>query len=576
MLVILLTILAAVVGPASAILMLPSIDWWEYKYQPNSFSEGQTPGIKNARLFIGSNEPLLWPTQITLSSFPLNCNNKSSPVSNFCPLGGLSTLLDSFPPLFDILDDSSWNITIPTFPSLDEATEQSYNRYLEGTVFLLPTGLPSTGQLNPTNISWALSQTVQDFAAAFLFSINEQEGLGPENEIIRWKLSLSNGSQLLRPVTYVACLDKEYEWRNGSLWQLGLYGSDQDPESTILSQWISPGKHNRTWSTDASELLSVWNNLTESAVVWVEPPELGEDVPSIGIVLAAFSNTTNFDQFSYNYSAEIVTCSVFSNWQPVDIYIDPTTDNLVHSLSTNKPLADVGDPNYLGHTSLKPIKFDLEWANWALPSNETVGQLATTLNPTSDEYTCPLLYFGFEMAVSLLITDAISRIGMLDVEIMTEDFATPYWGNAPESYVLFPMNISALAPGNSTEFHATLLRYGYSYSMDGLTRRLAAGILLTHVFIATVFMICITWFGWSCYGLKSLYEIFVLAINSPSTEKLDNTSAGIAQFDTYKHIIKVGEISDTQSGILFNDSTQGRFHAPVEGKKYGRLHSDSV
>lgn len=71
-------------------------------------------------------------------------------------------------------------------------------------------------------------------------------------------------------------------------------------------------------------------------------------------------------------------------------------------------------------------------------------------------------------------------------------------------------NSTDLNPGNSVEFHATALRYGYSYSMQGTTRRLALGILIIHVVIALFYMIFVIWFKWGCYGLKSLSRFLFL------------------------------------------------------------------
>lgn len=67
------------------------------------------------------------------------------------------------------------------------------------------------------------------------------------------------------------------------------------------------------------------------------------------------------------------------------------------------------------------------------------------------------------------------------------------------------------------DFQVTLSNYGLGSSMDGLTRRLAASILLTRALIAMIYIILAICFVWACHGLKSLFEIVVLAINSPLT-----------------------------------------------------------
>jgi hypothetical protein len=109
--------------------------------------------------------------------------------------------------------------------------------------------------------------------------------------------------------------------------------------------------------------------------------------------------------------------------------------------------------------------------------------------------------------------------------------------------------------------------------MNGLTQHLAAGILLIHVAIAIVYIVLVVCLGWSCYGLRSLYEVVTISINSPKSEMLENTSAGISRMDTYKHIVKLRETSNTQLGFMLDDD--GRLKLPVDGKKYGRVVNGS-
>jgi hypothetical protein len=66
--------------------------------------------------------------------------------------------------------------------------------------------------------------------------------------------------------------------------------------------------------------------------LWVELPDLGDNTLSIGIVFVAFIYRTDLS-FLVNQSAAIESCSVFTNWKPVDLYTDPSADNgkFVHS-----------------------------------------------------------------------------------------------------------------------------------------------------------------------------------------------------------------------------------------------------
>jgi len=59
---------------------------------------------------------------------------------------------------------------------------------------------------------------------------------------------------------------------------------------------------------------------------------------------------------------------------------------------------------------------------------------------------------------------------------------------------------------------------GYSYSMDNFTRRLAAAILLLHIFIAVFHTVLVVGYGWGSRELKSLSHLLLLGINSPPSK----------------------------------------------------------
>ena len=160
-----------------------------------------------------------------------------------------------------------------------------------------------------------------------------------------------------------------------------------------------------------------------------------------------------------------------------------------------------------------------------------------------------------------MVTDALARIGM-DSNV-----------TLGKNYIFYPNLMGAdrtdgslVARTNSTRFEVTQLRYGYSYSMRGTTRQLAAGVLLAHVLIALIHTAVVVWRGCIHSSFTSLFEVLALAINSTPTQTLANTCAGIARLDTYKHVVKIREVSNTHLALVFNN--EGGF-SPTEGKSYG-------
>jgi hypothetical protein len=543
MLVATLVILVAIVGPSSAILMLPSLDWWEYQY---TAFEGYPYTNNEVRIFIGANESTLWPRHITLENFhPLECNSTNDTVPFCCPLGAFSTLLDLASP--DVVISSKWtdppnywNITLPF-----DIDAGSFSQYVEGAYG----ELWLEGEIH----SWlvALTQTTPLTADILLANVQNEfggGGLGTWSDSMIFKISLKNNSLIPAPSTQATCSDEWYKWENGT-----LVNENSGPLELVFP--LNNGSPR--WSAPSPQLFDVWNNSTEYAAAWVEAPDIGADSPSIGVVFALFGNFSNGNYTDTSrYDAKLSCCSVVSSWEPVQIYTNPKTDTYFHSPTVDN--APNTDSAYLA--GFEAIKFDLDWAESAIPANETLVPLHLKLTGQENLGSWTI---EFPIAVSILVTTVLSRIGANISDIITGNLIQP--GLISGNLI---MNRSDDGnAGDWTEFKVAVLRYGYGYSMRGLTRRLATGILLTYLLIVVVYLVIILWSGWSCIGLKSLVEMLALAVNSTPTTILSNTSAGISRFDTYKNVVKVRVVTEHHLGIVFDGDMSA--DEVEEGERYG-------
>jgi hypothetical protein len=551
-LIVTLVTLVAIVGPASAILMLPSLDWWEFQ-----MGDVEMPSltINEVRMFIGANESTLWPTHITLDNFyPLDCRSTNETVPIYCPLGAFSTLLDLVSP--DIIIESvwrdipmAWNITLPVKTDQTETLSQ----YLEGAAV--------ESVFQP---ALALTQTSPLVADILLSYVQTLFGSGPGADSLRFSLSMKNNSLIPAPSTYALCSTGWYWWESGSL--IGGYSTDGSiTNNSGPLELVFPLQNGKTWSAPSSQLLDVWDNSTNYATVWVEPPDSETDSPSIGVVFAMFSNSSasSNSSDSYNsghYNASVQCCSVVSSWEPIELYTTPIADTYLHSPTADNVGYSAVKNAYLA--GFEAIKFDIAWAESTIPANETLGALNLKLSGGESYDT------QFPIAVSIFVTNVLSRLGANIIDIFTGS----HIDNHIDPYLNLVMDdTNNTNAGNWTEFKASLLRNGYSYSMRGLTRRLATGILLTYILIAVVYMIAVIRSGWKCIGLQSLIEIVALAINSTPTKTLGNTSAGISRFNTYKHIVKVRAVSNHQHlEIVFDgDMKADDADEAVDGEMYG-------
>ena len=239
----------------------------------------------------------------------------------------------------------------------------------------------------------------------------------------------------------------------------------------------------------------------------MEPPDLEEETPSIGAVFAIFNDASSVSEdYPDDPAAFIATCSVFANWQLADIYAEQPLDAFVHSSSidaTYNTLSGIDheedllrSAGYLNKHFVRPIKFDINWANTALPPNSTIGNLARRAGSENIS-----LNNGFGASTSVFVADVISRFGMEALQSIALDPNNLLQITSKNRFEKIITNVTA---NNMTEFKVLFHCYGYAYSMEGLTRRLAAGVLLAHALIATIYTALIIRFGWSCHGLGSV------------------------------------------------------------------------
>lgn len=310
----------------------------------------------------------------------------------------------------------------------------------------------------------------------------------------RYSLSMKDGSFVLGPPVYALCTNNLYMWENGMLLaadngdygEFVSYGDDYTIQRRPL-ELVFPLLIGQNWSAPTSQLLEVWNNSTNYATVWIAPPrDLETDSPSIGVVFAIFGNS------SERYNASVTSCSVVSGWVPTQLYTgDGAHDSIFHSPTTDNVINSASNISYLA--SLKTITLDIAWAEIEMPATETLGFLTSKISDGS------IYTYGeyFRKAVSMFVTNTLSGVGVNDTLV----FAGDYWvGEIISGTVGYLGTVGY--PGTAytdaakwTEFQLTITRSGYSYSTRGLTRRLAGGVLLVHILIATIYMVTAIWSG---------------------------------------------------------------------------------
>jgi hypothetical protein len=552
LLVVVLATLASIVGPSSAILMLPIIGWWDIPYE-TSFTETSYHHI-NTLFFLGANESMLWPTQIALSPEDTSTNIASSPnfnctlgnvtIPESCAGGGMPLLLAQANPRLDEGEGTPpiWNFTMPI-----SASAATFDRVVSG--------IRLNQCQNVTSFAaWCFVYfTTATSISDMLQSAWSQSGLRSD-QTIRYKISLSNGGLPMAPQAVSVCKMTRINVANESQWRDSLNGV----------QLSFPRTNGPDWTIDAAPLTNVWDSVDGFWSTWIEPPQyLADDTPSI----AAASVGNSKDQYSQPGEVQVVTCSVYVSWQPVDTYIDPSLDSYIHSSSNNKfsdPTSSKDAVAFSDWSSKegRTIQLDFNWANTFLSPNITINQLAPKMHDDYDGWQTPL-----GASTSILLADAMSRIEMGNLILAV--------GESKQTLEEESMQVASLESGglrvedlasvdlnNATAVEIKTLRYGYSYSMSTVTRRLATGVLLAHVLIILIHTILVVGYGWRSPDLKTLTDLLMLVIDSSPLKTEDEVKK-------YNHTVKCREVSDSRLEFVFDDSglTEGKSRGQSEDSR---------
>lgn len=321
-----ITVLSAIVGPSSAILMLPSVDSWDLSI-PLTWDGGT---IKDASIFLSGNDSTIWPSAITTSNFlPPECifTDASTALQNHCASAGLPIFLTT-PWQGSLSGDGytqsevMWNFSMTGNASVQHSDGPPdvhiYNRAVQGIVPQREAQSMDSPILTQSTFSTINNAMISIFSKARFSAWHQGEMEWSEN--VAWRFSLQSGSRTLAPQTFVIC-HTEPLLLNAST-NTVLIGQDL----------IFPLRGAVNWSMSATPLTDKWNSTKEQVSMWVEPPDLYADTPSISFAL--IGRTGELRQY-FNYSdnmssyviaaPEIVTCSVYASWHPVDMTLSPGT-----------------------------------------------------------------------------------------------------------------------------------------------------------------------------------------------------------------------------------------------------------
>jgi hypothetical protein len=301
-------------------------------------------------------------------------------------------------------------------------------------------------------------------------------------------------------------------------------------------------------------------NSSRLATTWIETPKnnsIGTNI--VDGVIQGYSSAYLNIQVPYPNGTghNEALCAVDARW--VKNTIQSTDVGLWGGIPTYRPQTlRVPDPIVfpaLNNGDWRPVRLGLDWLQALTPTlgNESHWNTLSSLLTSSDIVNATENEAKIAVIVASTIADGMSRIGYQN---NGGEPGLPYLGitGRPSykpildgSYEV-PLAPEVTAPGSERQkLRWDIYVTGQGYKLSSTSYGLAAAVLLTHAVIALGHVIWIIWIytwrtGETSQSWGSLSDLLALAFQStPPTSALENTSAGISKYRTFKERVRVRE-----------------------------------
>ncbi|KAF2094581.1 hypothetical protein NA57DRAFT_80382 [Rhizodiscina lignyota] len=463
-------ILAALVGPSSAVLMIPQLDWWDLKDPFHRDSE---------TCFLNISAGSIWPKTVPDPWF-------IDPTNEYSVTAGL----DHFAGWASAFENQLMHPNI----SVDA----------DGGVFRYATSVPQEPVKN-SGSTWTAASTVSNRQArdvgSFWEWVSEQE-LKPKNisrPILTPRL-VNSTVAMQKPLVQIECA--MYNLTNSSR---GI----EFPHRQLVSQ-VDKQFDDVHWPVPVQYLNTGWYDSTNGVSVEFIDVSNFTNASSAAAVYVLKDEWENF---------QLLPCSILAHWVPVSLWLDPRTDNLVYQDSPD-PYDALNRSDYRNLNKTTQIVIPPSYASAI--NNASVSDprpLAMMVKNFGVHYT-PELYviqgkqnipWQVATTLGLYVADSLSRVNYLlnpNASVVVHD---PGDGGQPFARILDNLNVGNLsyAPydtplsfyeanqDTTTAFSFEVQRFGYAWSTRNITVKLAATVLLCQAALAIGHLMLLLLTGWT-------------------------------------------------------------------------------
>ena len=532
-LIVVCTLLGVSVGPSSANLIKPRLDFW---------AAGGTT------FWINATEDQLYPTFTKFSPAIAHCDVDSGDAA--CPHGGWESINQqylsfwpqlypggSMPEGFEVSSPFSLReVLVRQRTTTDDTFALWANAFtLATTQMSAPAdGLTEVGRL------WALAAARAPGIQRFNYRKDATFTITTSQPFVmaRCEESTVNLSRLT-----------DLELNFPVLSSLQLTGSTATNSDAILTSVVSVND-----STTLDLIIASLSSGPLPRLVWFDSSTAVPASNSSINVIATFPNTTSG-------MSSIYICGIESRLAANDI-----------SSSRNEPKHVTGAPPDWWDTGIVPswprITIASEWAKLLNPSipgqdstvfsemTSTAGMWNTSL--ASQPYNYP---FIVESILSTMVANGLARysyntsmIGTLKLDDLWYKNFLPSsgrigWGG--DAYTVTDDERQA-----ATMFTMYAADYGYAYSNHGATQKAAIVVLLVYSILAMGHVCYSGKTGWTSTAWDTMPEIAALAMSSKQTAKLRNTGTGIYTVGVYQEAVRT-RVREQHVEFVFNDTKEG-------------------
>ncbi len=556
--------LTLVVGPSSAVAMIPRLDWWDVS-KVNAFGPEYTD-----RVYFNHTEADLWPVNISNAIYAnlSQCSPIDTP-SEDCAVAAAGVI-----GLWISLHQSQG-----TKPNITIFQDDEVTRYLTSQ------GGP------PDNSSWTVSSTVGSIFAKDLDHywdwLEENSSLPMNIDRPLLRPAFENATfKMRKPLVQAQCQtyfnpDWEYE-------------TFEFPHNELLTPPLDTFKED-TWSLPNDFVLnlkgndSIIGNINDTSHPWIlfdwfdtASEFSNKGAPSLGAVVI---------YLAYNGSAlldALTTCSFDGRWAPVKYSLDPKDSITIYQDSPN-PMDIINGSSKEAPKELIQMRMSLDWAKTInaqgsspdVPSTTVVEKMLEGYSGGNFIYPEPAQKIASGYVMKSIDWRLSTALGLYLTESLARAFSDTSKGSmlyrqAPEvnqSYVRYlnDINQPALkegyrngkldwvemrdprwnssipswdvwAPQNGyTEISFTVQRNGYGYGFGGVPIKLAATVLSLYILLVCAHVVSVLVGGSVYKGYLGMSDMLALAWSSAPTKEVNDISAGVEKPQTWSQVVRARE-----------------------------------